>query len=289
MPKKNDTPNNALTQSSFIPPSDIQGLTNGIRRTLFEGVWYFSCVDFSGVFADKSSARLYWSDTKKRLKKEGFELYENFIQLKLVADDGKERLTDVADAKTLLRIVQSISSPKAEPVKRWLAEIAHERIEEATNPNLGADRAKARYIKSQMMLGLSEIEATTAWQKRAETIDTFKILMDTVQSVVIGKPNYGLLVNAEYTQLFGHVAKELKVILETDSIRNALPELQLSYIHHAESKLRAILKHADRMQMIDVLQYAVEIFKPLGDDLRSFSHRLGVDSITGKPLLGSGV
>ena len=91
--------------------------------------WYFSVVDVCEVLSGTDNPRRYWSDLKRKLAAEGSELYEKIVQLKMTATDGKKRLTDVADTEQLLRIIQSIPSPKAEPFKLWLAQVGRERIE----------------------------------------------------------------------------------------------------------------------------------------------------------------
>ena len=110
--------------------------------------WYFSIVDVCGVLTDQpdyQKARKYWNKLKQRLVAEGFEPVTNCPQLKLIAQDGKPRLTDVADAEQLFRIIQSIPSPKAEPFKQWLARVGYERIQEIENPELAQERMKAIY------------------------------------------------------------------------------------------------------------------------------------------------
>lgn len=111
--------------------------------------WYFSVVDVVGVLTEQETPRgasNYWAKLKERLKKEGAnELLTNCQQLKMTATDGKKRLTDVADAEQLLRIIQSIPSPKAEPFKMWLAQVGRERIEETLDPELTIDRALDTY------------------------------------------------------------------------------------------------------------------------------------------------
>ena len=115
--------------------------------------WYFSVVDVIAVLTDQPTARsasTYWAVLKKRLKEEGAsELLTNCKQLKMTATDGKKRLTDVADTERLLRIIQSIPSPKAEPFKLWLAQVGRERIEETIDPELTIDRADDAGIGSQ--------------------------------------------------------------------------------------------------------------------------------------------
>ena len=112
--------------------------------------WYFSVVDVVEVLTDQpdyQGARNYWKVLKKRLKDEGNETVTNCNQLKMTAADGKKRLTDVADTEQLLRIIQSIPSPKAEPFKMWLAQVGRERIEETIDPELAIDRAFETYLK----------------------------------------------------------------------------------------------------------------------------------------------
>ena len=110
--------------------------------------WYFSIVDVCEVLTDTANPRRYWSDLKRKLKKEGaIELYEKIVQLKMLAPDGKNRFTDVANMEQLLRIIQSIPSPKAEPFKIWLAQVGKERIEETIDPELTIDRALETYLK----------------------------------------------------------------------------------------------------------------------------------------------
>ena len=110
--------------------------------------WYFSIVDIIAILTDSENPRRYWSDLKRKLKQEGAnELYENIVQLKLQAADGKRYKTDVADTEQLLRIIQSVPSPKAEPFKIWLAAIGRERIEETIDPEQAIDRALETYLK----------------------------------------------------------------------------------------------------------------------------------------------
>ncbi len=109
--------------------------------------WYFSIVDVIGILTESDNPRKYWSVLKTRLKKERSELATNCSRLKLLASDGKMRLTDVADTEQLLRLIQSIPSPKAEPFKMWLAKVGYQRIEETENPELSFERAMETYLK----------------------------------------------------------------------------------------------------------------------------------------------
>lgn len=123
-----------------------------IRRVYDEEteIWWFSVIDIIQVLtqqADYKSARNYWKVLKNRLKKEGSQLVTNCNQLKLPAADGKSYLTDVATAETLLRLVQSVPSPKAEPIKRWLAKVGYERMQEMSDPSRSLDRARETWQK----------------------------------------------------------------------------------------------------------------------------------------------
>jgi BRO family protein len=109
--------------------------------------WYFSIIDVIGVLTESENPRKYWSVLKTRLKKEGSEVATNCSRLKLLAVDGKMRLTDIADTEQLLRLIQSIPSPKAEPFKVWLAKVGYERIEETEDPEIAFDRAMETYLK----------------------------------------------------------------------------------------------------------------------------------------------
>jgi len=147
-------------------------------RTLWDAEhakWYFSIVDTIEVLTDSPNPQVYWRVMKKRLKDEGNETVTNCNGLKMQAPDGKMRMTDVADAEQLFRLIQSIPSPKAEPFKLWLAQIASERLDEMQDPEITIDRALEQYLK----LGYSENwinqrlksieirkELTDEWKKR---------------------------------------------------------------------------------------------------------------------------
>ena len=138
-------------------------------------VWYFSIVDVVEILTDTTIPRRYWSDLKNKLKNEGSEVYEKIVQLRMVAPDGKQRETDCFSTEDLLRVIQSIPSPKAEPFKLWLAKVGHERIEETENPELAFDRAMKTYLrkgysKEWINQRLKSIEVrkelTDEWQER---------------------------------------------------------------------------------------------------------------------------
>lgn len=135
-----------------------------------EEKWYFSVIDVVAVLTDSDNPRRYWSDLKRKLSVEGSEVYEKIVQLKLVAPDGKKRLTDVADTEQIFRIIQSIPSPKAEPFKLWMAQVASNRIDQLQDPELSINQAVDDYKR----LGYSD-----AWIKqRIKSIEIRKDLTD---------------------------------------------------------------------------------------------------------------
>jgi len=148
-----------------------------VRRSYDEEkeIWYFSIIDVVQILTDSSIPRRYWSDLKNKLKNEGSEVYEKIVQLRMVASDGKQRKTDCFSTEDLLRIIQSIPSPKVEPFKLWLAKVGYERIEETEDPELAFDRAMKTYLKKgyskewiNQRLKSIEIrkELTDEWQER---------------------------------------------------------------------------------------------------------------------------
>jgi len=114
--------------------------------------WYFSVIDVIEILTGSSIPKRYWSDLKKKLTKEGSQLYENIVQLKFEAADGKKYATDCLDSPNLLRLIQSIPSPKAEPFKQWLAKVGFERMQEIHDPEMSLERARENWQK----LGRSE-------------------------------------------------------------------------------------------------------------------------------------
>ena len=153
-------------------------------------LWYFSIVDIIEVLTDSTRPRKYWNDLKIKLTTEGSQLSEKIGQLKLMAPDGKKYLTDVGDTETILRLIQSIPSPKAEPFKIWLAKVGYERIEETEDPELTFERAMKTYLqkgysKEWINQRLKSIEVrkdlTDEWKERGITKDIeFAILTDEI-------------------------------------------------------------------------------------------------------------
>jgi DNA-damage-inducible protein D len=140
-----------------------------------EEKWYFSVIDVIQVLTDSTVPKRYWSDLKKKLAKEGSQVYDKIVHLKMIAEDGKNRQTDTADTETILRLIQSIPSPKAEPFKQWLAQVGAERIAEIENPELAQARIRATYkakgysdewIEKRIRGILVRDELTNEWKHR---------------------------------------------------------------------------------------------------------------------------
>lgn len=197
-----------------------------IRREWYKDEWYFSVIDVVEALVENNRRpRKYWSDLKQKLISEGFvEVSEKIGQLKMMAKDGKMRLTDVADTKTLLRIIQTIPSPKAEPFKRWLAQVGSERLEEIVNPELAINRAKETYIRK----GYED----TWIAQRMKTIDSRKELTDTWKERGAKDRDYAILTDEIYKSTFNMNTsqyKELKGINKTKrNLRDSMGKLELA-------------------------------------------------------------
>lgn len=188
--------------------------------------WYFSIVDTISVLTDSSIPKRYWSDLKKKLLKEGFQLYEKIVQLKFEAADGKKYATDCAETSNLLRIIQSIPSPKAEPFKQWLAMVGYERMLEIENPELAQERMKELYEKKgypkdwidKRLRGMAiRQNLTDEWKKRGITEERdFAIL-----TAEISKATFGMT-PSEYKEFKGLTKKN-------QNLRDHMDDLELIF------------------------------------------------------------
>ncbi|MBS3162951.1 Bro-N domain-containing protein [Candidatus Woesearchaeota archaeon] len=193
-----------------------------VRVIWYENKWYFSIVDVVEVLTESTIPKRYWADLKIKLKAEGFEAYENIIQLKLIAEDGKMRETDVADTEQLFRLIQSIPSKKAEPFKMWLAKVGKERIDEASNPELAIDRAFKNYLKK----GFSK-----EWiNQRLKTIDIRKELTEEWKRIGIKEASdFAILTNEVTNAWSGLNIKEYKKLknLKTENLRDNMNNAEI--------------------------------------------------------------
>lgn len=204
-----------------------------IRKKWKDNDWYFSIIDVVYALTNSSNPNRYWSDLKIKLKNEGFnELYDFIVRLKLTASDGKNYITDTANTEGILRIIQSIPSPKAEPFKRWLAQVGAERIEEINDPELAVKRARDTYklkgyneqwINNRMFGIEARNKLTDEWKYRG----------------LNESKDYGILTNQIYKGTFNLNTKELKNIkgIPTESkanLRDRMNPLELNIISLAE-------------------------------------------------------
>jgi len=189
-----------------------------------EEKWYFSIVDVIAVLTDNDyqTARKYWNKLAQRLREEGNESVTNCHQLKLIAPDGKMRLTDVGDTEQLLRLIQSIPSKKAEPFKTWLAKVGYQRIEETEDPELAFERAMKTYLQK----GYSK-----EWiNQRLKTIDVRKELTDEWNRVGIEKETDFAILTNEITKAWsGKTIAEYKQLksLRKENLRDNMTNLEL--------------------------------------------------------------
>ena len=168
--------------------------------------WYFAIIDVVETLTESNNPRRYWSDLKRKLNSEGFsQLYEIIVQLKMISSDGKKYITDCADAKGLLRIIQSIPSPKAEPFKMWLAKVGRERLDEIEDPEIGIDRLMETYLRK----GYSK-----EWiNQRLKSIEIRKELTDEWDNRGVKKGQEYAILTDEITKAWsGLTTKQYKVI-----------------------------------------------------------------------------
>jgi DNA-damage-inducible protein D len=200
--------------------------------------WYFSIVDVVGVLTDQPNhqgARNYWKVLKSRLVKEGNQTVTNCNRLKMLAEDGKMRFTDIADTEQLFRLIQSIPSPKAEPFKQWLAKVGYERMQEISDPEQSLDRARENWQK----LGRSE-----KWiQQRMTGQETRNKLTDYWHEAGIKKQDeFALLTNIIHQEWTGLTVKKHKDLkgLKTQNLRDHMSEAELIFTALAELSTRQI-------------------------------------------------
>ena len=183
--------------------------------------WYFSIIDVIEVLTETDRPRKYWSDLKAKLAKEGSELSEKIGQLKMVAGDGKMRITDVADTEQLFRIIQSIPSPKAEPFKLWLSRVARERLDEIEDPEIGFDRLMETYLKK----GYSK-----EWvNQRLKSIEVRKELTDEWDNRGVKKGQEYAILTDEITKAWaGITTKQYKSLkdLKKENLRDHMTNLE---------------------------------------------------------------
>ena len=237
--------------------------------------WYFSIIDVISVLTGTANPRRYWSDLKRKLKAEGAnELYEKIVQLKMLSSDGKRYKTDVANTEQLLRIIQSIPSPKAEPFKAWLAMVGKERIEETIDPEQAIDRALDTYLKKgyseewihQRLLAIRiRNELTDEWKKRrVQKGKEYAILTDEISRAWSG------MTTGQYKRLKG---------LTKENLRDNMTDLELVLTMLAEASTTDISKTAKPQTFEENKQVAKRGGKVAG------IARQALEAETGKPVI----
>lgn len=210
--------------------------------------WWFSIVDVVSVLTDSDyqTARKYWKVLKGRLIKEGFELVTNCYQLKMQSTDGKRYLTDVADTEQLFRVIQSIPSPKAEPFKQWMAQVAAKRIDQMQDPELSIEQAVADYRR----LGYTE-----AWiNQRIKSIEVRKHLTDEWKRAGLEEGvQFASLTDIIYRQWSGLSAKEYKQLkgLKKENLRDNMTDLEIAINMLAEATTTQISKNENPKGMAE--------------------------------------
>ncbi len=220
-----------------------------IRRIYDEKseTWFFSVVDIIAALTDQTNyqtARKYWNKLVERLRKEGSQVVTNCHQLKMIAQDGKMRKTDVATAETLLRLIQSVPSPKAEPIKLWLAKVGYERMQEMSDPARSLDRARETWQKQ----GHSE-----KWiQQRMMGQETRNKLTDYWQEHDIKKgEEFAILTNIIHQEWSGVTVKEHKKVkgLHKQNLRDHMTEAEMIFTALAELSTRQIAESMEAVGM----------------------------------------
>jgi hypothetical protein len=210
-----------------------------VRRKWIEDEekWYFSIIDIVEILTDSTLPRRYWSDLKIKLEQEGSQVYDEIVRFKMKAPDGRMRMTDCLSTEDVLRLVQSIPSPKAEPFKIWLAKVGYERIEETENPELAIDRAMETYLKK----GYSR-----SWiNQRLKSIEVRKELTDEWDNRGVNKGLEYAILTDEITKAWSEKSvREYKKFkrLKKENLRDNMTNLELVLNMLAEASTTEISK-----------------------------------------------
>lgn len=246
-----------------------------------EQKWYFAIIDVVEILTESNNPRRYWSDLKRKLNKEGFsQLYEIIVQLKMMSSDGKKYVTDCADAKGLLRIIQSIPSPKAEPFKQWLAQVGSDRLDEIENPELATQRTRELYklkgypddwIEKRMRSIAIREELTEEWKNRG-----VKEQMEyAILTAEISKATFGLT-PSEYKKIKG---------LKSQNLRDHMTDLELIFSMLGEASTTKVTRAKNAKGFIENKAAAQIGGKIAGNALKELEEESGEKVITSENYL----
>ena len=247
--------------------------------------WFVSIIDVIAILTDSVDANAYWRKLKQRLKSEGNETVTNCHGLKMTAADGKMRLTDVADTEQLFRLIQSIPSPKAEPFKLWLAQVASERLDEIQDPELTIDRALEQYLQ----LGYSE-----NWiNQRLKSIEIRKELTDEWKSRGLKEgQQFATLTDIISKSWSGKTTKEYKILkgLKKENLRDNMTNTELILNMLAEASTKDISQAVNPENFEESKKVAKQggnVAKVALKELEAKTGKKVVSSLNAKSLLGS--